>query len=170
MGRAKRKWTREAIEEALHQNARVNATPAALEETTEKRKRQRRRGSKKRNLLKELEALSVVGPEAVVPAANAVQVQTIPQDPTTLEQEGKQEEDDPAEHQQLFDAAYAAGLRQAAPETEPHVTNASSDDRAAAICARNAMQQHARRANMTAHKRNAGGLKTGSDKEPGEPN
>ncbi|GMF38402.1 unnamed protein product [Phytophthora fragariaefolia] len=150
MARTKRKWTREEIQEALRQNACVNATSAALEETTEKRKRQRRRANKKRNLLKELEALSVAENEVVVLAANTVHIQTIPQDPTTLEQEGKQEEDNPAEHQRLFDAAYAAGLRQGAPETEPHVTNASSDDRAAAKRARNAEQQRARRANMTA--------------------
>ncbi|GMF52107.1 unnamed protein product [Phytophthora fragariaefolia] len=168
MGRAKRKWTREAIEEALRQNARVNATPAALEETTEKRKRQRRRASKKRNLLKEVEALSVVGSESVVPAANAVQVQTIPQDPTTLEQEGKQEEEDPADHQRQFDAAYAAGLRQAAPETEPQVTHPSSADRAAAKRARNADQQRARRANMTTSQTERRRGKTGSGKEPEE--
>ncbi|GMF37965.1 unnamed protein product [Phytophthora fragariaefolia] len=101
MGRAKRKWTRETIEGALRQNARVNATLAQPEETTEKRKRQRRRANKKRNLVKELEALSVAGTEAVVPAANTVQVQLI-QDSTTLEHEGQQEEDDPAEHQILF--------------------------------------------------------------------
>ncbi|GMF61168.1 unnamed protein product [Phytophthora fragariaefolia] len=98
MARTKRKWTREGIQEALRQNSRVNATPAALEETTEKRKRQRRRANKKRNLLKELEALSVAETEVVVLAANTVHIQTIPQDPTTLEQEGKQEEDNPAEH------------------------------------------------------------------------
>ncbi|GMF54686.1 unnamed protein product [Phytophthora fragariaefolia] len=150
MGRAKRKWTREEIEEALRQNARVNATPAVLEEITEKRKRQRRRANKKRNLLKELEALSVVGTEAVVPATNTVHVQSVPQDPTTLEQEGKQEEDDPTEHQRLFAAAYAAGLGQAAPETEAQVTHPSSAGRATAKRARNAEQQRVRRANMTA--------------------
>ncbi|GMF45689.1 unnamed protein product [Phytophthora fragariaefolia] len=150
MGRAKRKWTRETIEEALRQNARVNAIPAQPEETTEKRKRQRRRANKKHNLLKELEALSVAESEVVILAANTVHIQTIPQDSTTLEQEGKQEEDDPAEQHRFFAAAYAAGLCQAAPETEPHVTRASSEDRAATTWARNAEQQRARRANMTA--------------------
>ncbi|GMF53749.1 unnamed protein product [Phytophthora fragariaefolia] len=89
MARTKRKWTREAIQEALRQNACVNATPAALEETTEKRKRQRRRANKKRNLLKELEALSVADNEVVVLTANTLHIQTIPHDPVTLQQEGK---------------------------------------------------------------------------------
>ncbi|GMF44534.1 unnamed protein product [Phytophthora fragariaefolia] len=138
------------IEEASRQNARVNATPAQPEETTEKRKRQRRRANKKHNLLKELEALSVAESEVVVLAANTVHIQTIPQDSTTLEQEGKQEEDDPAEQHRIFAAAYAAGLCQAAPKTEPHVTRASSEDRAATTRAWNVEQQRARRANMTA--------------------
>ncbi|GMF59999.1 unnamed protein product [Phytophthora fragariaefolia] len=135
--------------EALRQNA-CKRHPCCAGRDHGKRKRQRRLANKKRNLLKELEALSVAETEVVVLAANTVHIQTIPQDPTTLEQEGKQEEDDPAEPQRLFDAAYAVGLRQAAPETDPQVTNALSDDKAAAKRARNAEQQRARRANMKA--------------------
>ncbi|GMF58190.1 unnamed protein product [Phytophthora fragariaefolia] len=107
-----------ACSEALRQNACVNATPAALEETTEKRKRQRRRANKKRNLLKELDAWGVAENEVVVLTANTLHVQTIPHDPATLQQEGKQEEDDPAEHQRLFDAAYAK--RHLRPNRKPH--------------------------------------------------
>ncbi|GMF47890.1 unnamed protein product [Phytophthora fragariaefolia] len=38
---------------------------------------------------------------------------------TTLEQEGKQEEDDPVDHQRRFAVAYAVGQRQAALDIEP---------------------------------------------------
>ncbi|GMF31684.1 unnamed protein product [Phytophthora fragariaefolia] len=151
MGRAKRKWTCESIEEALRQNAHVNATPAELEETTDKRKRQRRRANKKRNLLKELEALSVAGTEAVGPLAGPVmQVQPILPAQPTLEQEGKQEEDDPADHQRQFAAAYAEGQRQFVSEASPPVTtNPPSVDRGAAKRARNTERQRIRKANMT---------------------
>ncbi|GMF47590.1 unnamed protein product [Phytophthora fragariaefolia] len=150
MGRAKRKWTHEAIEEALLQNARVNATPAEPEEAGVKRKRMQRRSSKKLNLLKELEALSVAGTEAVaLPVVPVMQVQPIKPAQPTLEQEGKQEEDDPADHQRQFAAAYTEGQREAASETEPQVTRPSAADRAAAKRTRNAEQQRARRANMT---------------------
>ncbi|GMF47159.1 unnamed protein product [Phytophthora fragariaefolia] len=151
MGRAKRKWTRETIEEALRQNAHVNATPAELEETTDKRKMQRRRANKKRNLLKELEALSVAGTEVAGPLAVPVmQVQPILPAQPTLEQEGKQEEDDPADHQRQFAVAYAEGQRQFVPEASPPVTtNPPSADRGATKRTRNAERQRIRRANMT---------------------
>ncbi|GMF19872.1 unnamed protein product [Phytophthora fragariaefolia] len=145
MGRVKRKWTREGIEEALRQNARVNATPAEPEEAAVKRKRQQRRASKKHNLIKELDALSVTGKEPVTPAAvPVIQVEPVFPAQPTVEQEGKQEEDNPADHQRQFAAAYAEVQRQVALETE------RSTDRAAAKRARNAEQQRLRRANMTA--------------------
>ncbi|GMF49013.1 unnamed protein product [Phytophthora fragariaefolia] len=151
MARTKRKWTREAIEEALLQNTCVNATPAEPEDAAAKRKRQQRRSNKKRNLIKELNALSVTGAESAAPqAVPVIQVQPMLQAQTTLEQEGKQEEDDPANHQRQFAAAYAEGQREAASEAEPQVTRLSSADRSAAKRARNAEQQRARRANMTA--------------------
>ncbi|GMF49095.1 unnamed protein product [Phytophthora fragariaefolia] len=151
MGQAKRKWTREPIDDAMRQNARVNATPAEPDEAGVKRKWLQRRSNKKQNLLKELEALSVAGTEAVAPqAVPVIQVQPMLQAQTTLEQEGKQEEDDPADHQRQFAAAYAEGQREAASEAEPQVTRLSSEDRSAAKRARNAEQQRARRANMTA--------------------
>ncbi|GMF48411.1 unnamed protein product [Phytophthora fragariaefolia] len=151
MVRAKRKGTRETIEEALRQNAHVNATPAELEETTDKRKRQRRRANKKRNLLKELEALSVAGTEVAGPLAVLVMhVQPILPAQPTLEREGKQEEDDPADHQRQFAAAYAEGQRQFVSEASPPVTtNPPSADRGAAKRARNTERQRIRRANMT---------------------
>ncbi|GMF45038.1 unnamed protein product [Phytophthora fragariaefolia] len=147
MGRAKRKWTHEAIDDALRQNKRVNVTPAEPEEAGGKRKRMQRRSSKKRNLLKELEALTVAGTEAVSPPAVPV-MQVEPQ--PTLGQEGKQEEDDSADHQRQFPVAYAEGQREATSEPEPQTTRPASADRAAAKRARNAEQQRARRANMTA--------------------
>ncbi|GMF29924.1 unnamed protein product [Phytophthora fragariaefolia] len=113
-------------------------------------RRRRRRANKKRNLLKGLEPLSEAETEVVVPAAKTVQAQPIGQDPTILEEEGKQEEDDPTENHRWFAAAYAAGLRQAPPETEPQVTHPSSADRAATKRARSAEQQRIRRANLTA--------------------
>ncbi|GMF59092.1 unnamed protein product [Phytophthora fragariaefolia] len=151
MARTKRKWTREAIEEALLQNTRVNATPAEPEDAAAKRKRQQRRSNKKRNLTKELNALSVTGAESAAPqAVPVIQVQPMLQAHTTLEQEGKQEEDDPADHQRRFAVAYAVGQRQAALDIEQQVAHPPSADRAAAKRARNADQQRARRANMTA--------------------
>ncbi|GMF22530.1 unnamed protein product [Phytophthora fragariaefolia] len=120
MGRAKRKWTRERIAEALLQNARVNATPAEPEDAAVKRKRQQRRSNKKRNLI-ELNSLSVTETNsAAPPAVPVIQVRSILPAQTTLELEAKQEEDDPTDHQ------------------------------AAAKQARNAEQQRARRAKLTA--------------------
>ncbi|GMF64033.1 unnamed protein product [Phytophthora fragariaefolia] len=111
-------------------------------------------------------ALSVPGTESdVPPAVTVMQAQPILPAQATLEQEGEQEEDDPADHQRQFAAAYAEGQRQVALKTE----RSSSTDRAAAKRARNAEQLRLRRANMTASqtgKRNAGGLRTGSDKAP----
>ncbi|GMF41134.1 unnamed protein product [Phytophthora fragariaefolia] len=150
MARTKRKWTREAIEEAILQNARVNATPAESEDAAAKRKRQQKRSNKKRNSIKEPNALSVTGIESAAPqAVPVIPVQSMLQAQTTLEQEGKQEEEGPADHQQQFAAAYAEGQREAS-EAEPQVTRPSKADRAAATRARNAKQQRARRANMTA--------------------
>ncbi|GMF50481.1 unnamed protein product [Phytophthora fragariaefolia] len=127
MGRTKRKGTREGIEEALLQNARVNATPAEPEEAAVKRKRQQRRSNKKRNLIKELNELSVTGTESgLLPAVTVLQAQPILPAQPTVEQERKQEEDDPDDHQ--FAAAYAEGQRQAAIETEPQVAHPASAD------------------------------------------
>ncbi|GMF37990.1 unnamed protein product [Phytophthora fragariaefolia] len=149
MGRAKRKWTREGIEEALLQNARVNATPAEPEEAAGKRKRQQRRSNKKRNLIKGLNALSVTGTESdVLPAVTVMQAQPILPAQPTVEQEGKQGEDDPDDHQ--FAAAYAEGQRQAAIEAEPQVAHPASADPAAAKRARDTERRRMRRANMTA--------------------
>ncbi|GMF58998.1 unnamed protein product [Phytophthora fragariaefolia] len=151
MARTKRKWTREAIEEALLQNTRVNASPAEPEDAAAKRKRQRRRSNKKRNLIKELRALSVTETESANPqAVPVIQDQPMLQAQTTMEQEGKQEEDDPADHHRRFAVAYAEGQRQAALDAQLQVTHPSSADRAAVKRARNAERQRARRANMTA--------------------
>ncbi|GMF31644.1 unnamed protein product [Phytophthora fragariaefolia] len=151
MARTKRKWTREGIEEALLQNALVNATPAEPEETAVKRKRQQRRSNNKRNLIKELNALSVTGTESAAPlAVTVMQVRPVLPAQPTVEQEGKQEEDDPDDHQRQFAAAYAEDQRQAAVEAEPQVAHPSSADRIVAKRARNAEQQRIRRANMTA--------------------
>ncbi|GMF16697.1 unnamed protein product [Phytophthora fragariaefolia] len=79
-----------------------------------------------------------------------MQVQPILPAQPTVDQEGKQEEDDPDDHQRQFAAAYAEGQHQAAVEAEPQVAHASSADRVVAKRARNAEQQRIRRANMTA--------------------
>ncbi|GMF52166.1 unnamed protein product [Phytophthora fragariaefolia] len=68
----------------------------------------------------------------------------------TVDQEGKQEEDDPTDHQRQFAAAYAEGQRQAAVEAGPQVAHPASADPAAAKRARNAEWQRMRRANRTA--------------------
>ncbi|GMF58177.1 unnamed protein product [Phytophthora fragariaefolia] len=166
MGRAKRKWTREGIEEALLQNARVNATLAEPEETAVKRKRQQRRSNKKRNLIKELNALSVTGTESdILPAVTVMQAQPILPAQPTVEQEGKQEEDDPADHQRRFAVAYAEGQRQAAIEAEPQVAHPASADPAAAKRARGTERRRMRRANMTASQTERRRTKPGSFKE-----
>ncbi|GMF18230.1 unnamed protein product [Phytophthora fragariaefolia] len=106
MARTKRKWTREAIEEVLLQDTRVDATPAEPDDTAAKQKRQQRRSNKKRNPIKELNALSVTGTDTAAPhAVPGLQAQPMLHDQTTLEQEGKREEDDPADHQRRFAVA-----------------------------------------------------------------
>ncbi|GMF38034.1 unnamed protein product [Phytophthora fragariaefolia] len=150
MARTKRKWTREAIEEALLQNTRVNATPAEPEDAAAKRKRQQRRSNKKRNLTKELNALSVTGTDTAAPqAVPVIQAQPMLQDQTTLEQEGKQEEDDPADHQRRFAVAYVEGQRRAVVEADEQVLSPSLVERSTAKRTRNAERQRIRRANMT---------------------
>jgi len=56
---ARRKRTRDELEEARRENESVNATPAEPEEHTTKRRRQARRSTKRRNITKALEAMSV---------------------------------------------------------------------------------------------------------------
>ncbi|GMF56342.1 unnamed protein product [Phytophthora fragariaefolia] len=137
---------------ALLQNARVNATPVEPEDAAVKRKRQQRRASKKHNLIKELNALSVCGTEpAARPTISVMQVQPILPVPPTMEQEGKQEDDDPADHQRRFASAYAGCQLQVTSEVEPqHTTDSFSAERTTAKRARNAERQHIRRAQMTA--------------------
>ena len=55
----RRKRTREEIEEALRDNERVNATPAAPEEPAAKKRRQARRRTKRCNLNKAFEAIRI---------------------------------------------------------------------------------------------------------------
>ncbi|GMF29577.1 unnamed protein product [Phytophthora fragariaefolia] len=94
--------------------------------------------------------LSVAGTEAVAPtAAPVMQAQPIKSPQSTLEQEGNQDDDDPADHQRQFAAAYAEGQREAASEAEPQVTRPASTDRAAPKRAQMAQQQRAQRVNMT---------------------
>ncbi|GMF57273.1 unnamed protein product [Phytophthora fragariaefolia] len=107
--------TNAACSEAILQNARVNATPAEPEDAAVKRKRQQSRASRKRNLIKELNALSVCGTEPDArPTISVMQVQLILPAPPTMEQEGKQEVDDTADHQRRFASAYAGYQLQAA--------------------------------------------------------
>ncbi|KAE8970264.1 hypothetical protein PR003_g27635 [Phytophthora rubi] len=83
----KRKRTRREIEEALLQNARVNATPAGPEEPTDRKKRRKRRNYHKRNLDKEFAALSIDAADADVPTANVQDV--VMTEGATVEQEVK---------------------------------------------------------------------------------
>ncbi|KAE9280585.1 hypothetical protein PF008_g28100 [Phytophthora fragariae] len=92
----KRKRTRREIEEALLQNARVNATPAGPEDATDRKNRRKRRNYHKRNLEKEFAGLNIHAADADIPTANVQDVGST--EGATMEQEGKQEEDDPTEH------------------------------------------------------------------------
>ncbi|KAE9073701.1 hypothetical protein PF010_g24967 [Phytophthora fragariae] len=148
----KRKRTRREIEEALLQNARVNGTPAGPEDASDRKKRRKRINYQKRNLDKEFAALSIDAANTVVPIANVRDV--VMTEGATVEQEGKQEEDDPAMHQRLYAAAYFAVQRAA--ESEAVSTAApilGSPDRAAALRARNAERARKQRANMSASQR-----------------
>ncbi|GMF36103.1 unnamed protein product [Phytophthora fragariaefolia] len=85
MARLKKKRTREEIEQAMRDNAmrdneRVNATPAAPEEPAAKKRRQARRQSKRYNLNKEFQALAVDATEGTTAAANRPPVTTAVQE------------------------------------------------------------------------------------------
>ncbi|GMF51351.1 unnamed protein product [Phytophthora fragariaefolia] len=82
MGRSKKKRTREEIEQAMRDNERVNATPAAQEEPSAKKRRQARRRNKRYNLNKEFQALAVDTAEASTTAADLPQVPAAVPPPT----------------------------------------------------------------------------------------
>ncbi|KAE9015879.1 hypothetical protein PR002_g13812 [Phytophthora rubi] len=140
--------TQQEIEEALLRNVRVNMTPAKAEDAADKRKRQKRRSAAKRGLEKELAALALTDANDSVPVA----VTRIADDERPHEgQEGKQEEDNPAEHQHRYAAAYAEGQRAAEYEDVPAASPIlASPDRAAVVRARNAERARICRANMSA--------------------
>ncbi|GMF45630.1 unnamed protein product [Phytophthora fragariaefolia] len=81
MARTKKKRTREEIEQAMRDNERVNATPAAPEEPAAKKRRQARRRSKRYNLNKEFQALAVDATEGTTAAASRPPVTTAVQEP-----------------------------------------------------------------------------------------
>ncbi|KAE9264484.1 hypothetical protein PR003_g32787, partial [Phytophthora rubi] len=144
----KRKRTRREVEEALLQNARVNATPAEPEDANDRKKRRKRRNYHKRNLDKEFAALGIDAADANVPTANVPDV--VMTEGATVEQEGKQEEDNPAEHQQRYAAAYAEEQRAAESEAMPSAAPIlTSHERATALRARNAERARMNRANMS---------------------
>ncbi|KAE8974312.1 hypothetical protein PF005_g25935 [Phytophthora fragariae] len=145
----KRKRTRREIEEALLQNARVNATPAGPEDASDRKKRRKRRNYHKRNLDKEFAALNIDAADADVPTANVREVVTT--EGATVEQEGKQEDDDPAAHQRRYAAADVEGQRTTESEAVSTATPILGlHDRAAALRARDAERARVRRANMSA--------------------
>ncbi|KAE9283341.1 hypothetical protein PR003_g27150 [Phytophthora rubi] len=145
----KRKRTRREIEEALLQNARVNATPAGPEDASDRKKRRKRRNYHKRNLDKEFSALNIDAADADVPTANVREVVTT--EGATVEQEGKQEDDDPAAHQRRYAAADVEGQRTTESEAVSTATPILGlHDRAAALRARDAERARVRRANMSA--------------------
>ncbi|GMF57085.1 unnamed protein product [Phytophthora fragariaefolia] len=71
------------------------------------------------------------------------------QDQTTLEQEGKREEDDPADHQRRFAVAHVEGQHRAVVEADEQVLSPSLVERSTAKRTRNAERQRIRRVNMT---------------------
>ncbi|GMF45672.1 unnamed protein product [Phytophthora fragariaefolia] len=81
MARTKKKRTCKEIEQAMRDNERVNATPAAPEEPAAKNWRQARRRSKRYNLNKEFQALAVDVTEGTTAAASRPPVTTAVQDP-----------------------------------------------------------------------------------------
>ncbi|GMF47935.1 unnamed protein product [Phytophthora fragariaefolia] len=81
MGRSKKKRTREEIEQAMRDNERVNATPAALEEPAAKKRRQARRRNKRYNLNKEFQAFALDATEGTTAAASRPPVTTAVQEP-----------------------------------------------------------------------------------------
>ncbi|GMF54501.1 unnamed protein product [Phytophthora fragariaefolia] len=74
MARTKKKRTREEIEQAMRDNERVNATPAAPDEPAAKKRRLARRRRKRYNLNKGFQALAVDTAQASTAAAGLLQV------------------------------------------------------------------------------------------------
>ncbi|GMF49762.1 unnamed protein product [Phytophthora fragariaefolia] len=82
MGRSKKKRIREEIEQAMRDNERVNAMPAAQEEPSAIKRRQARRRNKRYNLNKEFQALAVGTAEASTATAALPQVPAAVPPPT----------------------------------------------------------------------------------------
>ncbi|KAE8881370.1 hypothetical protein PF002_g16140 [Phytophthora fragariae] len=161
MARPKRKRTPEEIEQAIRDNERINATPAAPEEPAAKKRCQARRRSKCYNLNKEFQALDVAGDVTAAPVEASVFVEnTITQPPGV-----RRDEQPPPEPTVQTTASATAATAVAAPsnsEQPPVLTNAELARRRGAAMsasqqertrARERERARIRRANMTGSQR-----------------
>ncbi|EEY61181.1 helitron helicase-like protein [Phytophthora infestans T30-4] len=142
MVRSKRKRTREELEEALHENERINATPMREEKDARKR-RQTKRRKKRYDLNKELKALSVHQEATAVTEFTEGQANGIE------EREEKTEESDPVLLQRRFaaemEAAYQAETEDTALFTVPVVSGSADREDVPVSAAQRARDKRANR-------------------------
>ncbi|KAE8915459.1 hypothetical protein PF003_g930 [Phytophthora fragariae] len=155
-----RVWTPEEIEQAMRDNERLNATPAAPEEPAVKKRRQARRRSKCYNLNKEFQALNVAGEAAVATVDTRVSDESNSVQPPPVRSEERSPE--PPADPIAPDNPTAAAAAPSEPEQPPASTNAEvARTRRAAMTAsqqertraRDRERVRIRRANMTVSQR-----------------